>query len=226
MSEVIVLIPAKNEEKGIKQTIIDVKEKIAPDSIFVVDGHSEDKTVEIAKKQGATAIIQKGRGKGAGVLTFIESTMNLPKETIVVMTDADSTYGLDNVKEQLLLTDRYGMIVGSRFKGKIEKGAMNLLHRFGNFFFAALVTILTFHKVTDLLTGLRIFTLDSLRKMDLTAGGFEIETDMTMKCLKKKMGYKEFPCDYYNRLGKSNLNAFRDGLFILKHIIKEVFSKK
>jgi len=226
MTKVVVMIPTKNEEQGIKETILGVKQKITPDNIIVVDANSTDNTAKIAKEEGAEVLLQNGVGKGAGIITFIEKTKKYPGDTVVVMTDADSTYGLDNVKSQFPLTKEYGMLVGSRFKGKIEKGALKLLNMLGNYFFSFLVTALLKTKVSDVLTGLRVFRLDVLRKMNLKVQGFDIETEMTVKCIKNKLGYIEFPCDYYNRKGKSNLRPFQDGWVILKRIFKEVFSKK
>ena len=225
MAEIIVLVPTKNEEQGIKGTIDDIKDRISPDKIIVVDAHSKDKTIGIAKEQGAEIMLQRGKGKGAGIITFIEETQEYSPDTIVIMVDADSTYGLDNVKTQIPLTERYGMLVGSRFKGKMEKGALTKFNRFGNTVFTLLTSLLFFKKVSDLTSGLRIFRMDALRKMELKVPGFDTETEMTAKCIKRGLGYKEFPCDYYKRSGKTNLHPIKDGWKILTRIIKERFSR-
>ena len=226
MTQVISLIPTKNEEKGIKETIVKVNSCLNPDFITVVDAHSTDKTVEIAKSLGVDVILQTGVGKGAGIITFIEETKYYPEDTVVVMTDADSTYGLETIRAHIEKMENKGMLVGSRFLGKIEPGALTLLNRVGNKIFSFIATLLLKKKVTDLLSGLRIFRISALRDMGLTAHGFDTETEMTVKCIKKGLGYSEFPCNYYKRLGKSNLHPVKDGIVILKRLFNSAFFKE
>jgi dolichol-phosphate mannosyltransferase len=218
---VVFLVPARNEEKGIGRTIDEIRSAsrklgLGRPDILVVDGHSTDRTVAIAKARGAKVLVQRDRGKGAAV---IEAVATIPDSCTVVMTDADSTYSLAPLGKMLELSGRKKIIQGRRV---ITRGSMTLLNRFGNLFFNALATLTSLHLNRDILTGFRVFNAGDFKSLRLGSRGFDIESEMTLKALKKGFAVVEVPCSYTVRAGQTSLHPFRDGLVILKRIIREI----
>lgn len=212
---VVFLIPTLNEEKSIGKVIGKVKKLNIPCRILVVDGHSEDRTAEIAKNLGADVIFQKEKGKGAALS---EAVSLLSKEDIVVLVDADNTYDLQIAQKAIRLADDKTIIYGKRI---ITKNAMTPLNRLGNVFFNGLVAFLFGQFIGDMLTGLRIFKVCTFQNLNLKAKNFEIETEMTLKSLKAGIRIIELPVMYREREGNTKLRPFRDGLKILKRIFYE-----
>ncbi|NOY11051.1 MAG: glycosyltransferase, partial [Archaeoglobi archaeon] len=122
--KVRILIPALNEEESIGD-VIDGFRKLGYDNILVIDGHSTDRTREIAREKGAEVVVQSGKGKGQAVREAFE----ILDDDVVVMIDADGTYLPEDV-ELLLEPIRRGVadhVVGNRLVN-FEKGAFTRLN--------------------------------------------------------------------------------------------------
>jgi glycosyltransferase involved in cell wall biosynthesis len=216
-----VVIPAFNEEEGIAPTIREVKQAINDARIIVIDGHSKDKTLEIAKDLGAEVIIQNGRGKGDAVF---QGLANLNKETVyVAFTDADYTYPATYLKEMIELLDlnaNIGMVLGDRFSRSTDFESVKNRFYVGNRIIASIQGILNGVNLNDPLTGLRVIRFDLLKDWKPKSMGFDIEVELN--CYIKRMGYKivEIPIKYRARLGKKKL-GFRHGLGIFRRIISD-----
>ncbi len=117
-----VVIAALNEEEGIGLTLKEISQNINPNQILVVDGHSNDRTVEIAKDLGAHILFQDGLGKGDAILKamrYIDSDVDY-----VVVTDADFTYPAEYIPKMIQILDNHpevGMVCGNRFNGYAEE---------------------------------------------------------------------------------------------------------
>jgi len=220
-SSVGVVIPAFNEEEGIAPTITEIKHAINDARIIVIDGHSKDKTLEIAKDLGAEVIIQNGRGKGDAVF---QGLTNLNKETVyVALTDADYTYPATYLKEMIQLLDLnpdIGMVLGDRFSRSTEFESVKNRFYVGNRIIASIQGILNGVNLNDPLTGLRVIRFELLKGWKPKSMGFDIEVELN--CYIKRMGYEivEIPIKYRTRLGKKKL-GFRHGLGIFKRIISD-----
>jgi dolichol-phosphate mannosyltransferase len=218
---VVFLVPTRNEAAGIGKTIDEIRKAgkkagIAKPDILVVDGHSTDRTVAIARAKGARILIQKDRGKGAAL---IEAIATIPDNATVVMTDADSTYSLAPLQRMLGLSGDNTLVQGKRV---INKGSMTALNRFGNIFFNGLVTFAFLHFSRDILSGFRVFKAGTFKSLRLESRGFDIESEMTLKAIKRGYRVIEVPCDYTEREGETSLHPFKDGLLIFKRIIREI----
>jgi len=114
-----------NEEYGIGLTLTELLDNVPTSHVLVVDGHSVDRTVEIAKNLGANIVFQEGIGKGnaiAKALEHIDSGVRY-----VVLTDADYTYPAEYVPEMIEILERnpqVGMVCGNRFSGNAEPKAV------------------------------------------------------------------------------------------------------
>ncbi|MFA6048888.1 MAG: glycosyltransferase family 2 protein [Candidatus Micrarchaeia archaeon] len=217
---VIALIPTLNEERGIGKVISAFNAlKIPNSSILVVDGHSKDATVKIARKMGAKVVFQKEKGKGAALL---EAVATIPDDATVVLVDADNTYDLKNVKRMIGLVGENTMVQGRRV---VTPGSMTLLNWLGNLFFNGITIALFLHFHRDLLTGLRVFKAGTFKRLGLKAKNFEIETEMTLKAIKKGVRIIEVPASYWEREGLTKLRPLQDGIRILRRIIYERFNE-
>jgi len=214
-----IIIPTYMEEKNIGLTIKSIKKEMKKIGkkyeIIVVDKYSKDKTTKIAKRLGAKVLYDEF-GKGSALIKGFNSA----KGNVLISMDAD----LSNRAEELpLLIDavenNFDACFGSRFilGGKTED--MSLLRKIGNKFFVMLVNLLYKTKYTDLCYGYRSFKKSALKKMELKEKGFGIETEMSIKAVKKGLKVMEIPSFEKKRLhGNSNLKTFKDGFVILKTI--------
>jgi len=214
--DVTILIPTKNEEDGIGG-VIDGFKKLGYYNILVIDGHSTDRTREIAKEKGARVVLQSGKGKGQA----IAEAFKLIDTDVVVMIDGDGTYDPNDI-EMVLEPIRRGIadhVIGNRLPN-FEKGAFTRLNLIGNKTFNALFRFMYGVEVHDLLTGYRALTRDLYKSVKLEKHGFEVETELTVETIAKGFRIAEVPINYYRRKGRANLHPIKDGFHIGKTIIE------
>jgi dolichol-phosphate hexosyltransferase len=152
-----VIVAALNEEAGIGLTLAELKDNLDSSHILVVDGHSSDRTVEIAKNLCVDIAFQDGVGKGNAIIKALKLTNS--DVDYVVLTDADFTYPAKHVPGMIKILDQnldVGMVCGNRFNSQLDKKA--LINRFylGNKLLAFSHSILNGIDLHDPLTGLRV----------------------------------------------------------------------
>lgn len=232
MPELVILLPTKNEEEGIGEVIdrLPTKEEISrlgySLKIVVADGHSTDKTCQIAEEKGAMIIHQEGgAGKGNGVREALEVIFEKfsDKGSLLIMMDGDATYSPEDVVTFIEILQENEVVWGSRMRGNIAKNAMSKTNWFGNWILSLTASIVFLKRTTDLCTGYWGFRLTSLRKLHLTAEGFNLEADLFASVAKSKMRTSEIPIDYSHREGQSNLKWYRDGPRIMLMTISHRF---
>ena len=222
------VIPALNEEgivgKTIKSIPVDEIEEAGYDvEIIVVNNNSTDNTAQEAKDAGATVFLEKNRGYGnAYIRGFKEATGD-----IIIMGDADGTYPLEQSMDFInyIVDDGSDFVIGSRFKGTIEKGAMPALHQYiGNPLLTKMLNILFNSEYSDTHCGMRAFTKDALHKMNLTAPGMEFAVEMVIEAREKNLNIKEIKISYKKRGGgEAKLSSFTDGWRHVKYMLKRRF---
>ena len=222
------VIPALNEEgivgKTIKSIPVDEIEEAGYDvEIIVVNNNSTDNTAQEAKDAGATVFLEKNRGYGnAYIRGFKEATGD-----IIIMGDADGTYPLEQSMDFInyIVDDGSDFVIGSRFKGTIEKGAMPALHQYiGNPLLTKMLNILFNSEYSDTHCGMRACTKDALHKMNLTAPGMEFAVEMVIEAREKNLNIKEIPISYKKRGGgEAKLSSFTDGWRHVKYMLKRRF---
>lgn len=214
----VVLVPTLDEEPGIAATLrsIPVAELEAQGWTVrkvVVDGHSRDRTVEIARAEGAEVIRQRGRGKGDG---FRQAIRELECDALAML-DGDGTYPGEFLPALLArVADGADFAMGSRFLGTIEEGAMPRPNRLGNHFISLVATVLWGHKLHDLNTGMVAFWKPALDTLDLRADGFEIESEVYAKARRAGFRVDQVPIDYRRRLGTSKIGGMGTALRIFR----------
>jgi hypothetical protein len=210
--EVSVVIPCLNEEAGISQVVVEARDALAAAGIagevLVVDNASEDQSAELARAAGATVVYEPRRGYGSAYLAGFAAA----RGRYVVMADADGTYPLDRLGE---FVDRLhggaDMVIGNRFGGTIDAGAMPWPNRYvGNPILTGMLNLLFGSRVADAHCGLRAFRRDVLPDLKLSATGMEFASEMVIKAGKRSLRVEEIPIDYRARIGESKLVRGRD----------------
>ena len=217
------VVAALNEEHGIGPTLTDFLYNYDFHKILVVDGHSCDRTVEIAKNLGADIAFQEGLGKGNAIAKALEYIDLRTK--YVVLTDADYTYPAEYVPEMIEILERnpqVGMVCGNRFSGGVEPKAVRSSFYFGNKLLAFAHSFLNGVSLRDPLTGLRVIRTEVLDAWTVRSEGFDVEVELNRYVERK--GYKivELPIKYRKRIGEKKLKV-RHGAVILKRILQEAW---
>jgi glycosyltransferase involved in cell wall biosynthesis len=210
---VSVLIPCLNEEAAVAEVVRDgwagIEASGRPGEVIVVDNGSTDRSVELAEAAGARVVDEPERGYGAAYLRGLAEA----KGEYIVMADADGTYPLHDLAEfvdKLEAGDE--LVVGSRFKGKIHKGAMPWAHRWiGNPVLTFILNVFYGVRVSDAHCGMRAIRRSAVPRLDLQATGMEFASEMILKASKRKLRVGEIPIEYQPRIGESKLNTWRDG---------------
>jgi len=222
--DIVIVIPTLNEEKGIISTINSVEQALKEKftyKIVVVDGLSSDNTVKIAEKLGAKVIRQRRKGYGDALQAgfyFVDTRL---KSKITVMLDADGTYEpADIVKmADIILSGEADFVIGNRF-AKMDKNSMTRLNKFGNKLLSATARKLLGIKISDTQCGLRAFRTDLANIFYTSALGMPFATEMLAATYSYRIKIKEIPTSYHERIGKTKLTPFQDGLGILGTIIR------
>jgi glycosyltransferase involved in cell wall biosynthesis len=220
-----IILPALNEEETVGRVIDEIPgERIEQTGykveLLVIDNDSTDRTKEIAEEKGARVIVELVRGKGRAIRTAFESVTG----EFIFMLDADYTYPATHIPEMLkVLEEGYDVVLGSRLKGQIEKGAMSRLNLVGNHLLAFLANILYGTKISDLCTGYWGLRRGVIEGLKLDAVGFELEANMFAEIAKKGYRIGEVPVDYRRRETQPKLGSVKDGFRIGRMLIKKRF---
>jgi Glycosyl transferase family 2 len=210
--EVSFVIPCLNEEDsvaGVVAEALGVLDHAGIDGeVIVVDNGSEDASAERAAAAGARVVREPRRGYGSAYLAGLDAAQG----SYVVMTDADGSYDLSRVPEFIArLRAGDDLVLGSRFKGRIQRGAMPWSHRWiGNPALTGMLNVLFRAHVSDAHCGLRALRREALPQLDLTATGMEFASEVVIKAAKRGLRVSEIPIDYRPRMGESKLNSARD----------------
>ncbi|MBI3026865.1 glycosyltransferase family 2 protein [Candidatus Woesearchaeota archaeon] len=205
--KVIVTIPAFNEEKGIKRVVDGVKKAMSSGSynykVLVVDDGSSDRTAEIARKAGAIVYSHpKNYGLAECFKTEIEKCLEHGADVIVHI-DADFQYKPEEIPKLLKEIKRgYDLVLGSRFKGKIEH--MPFIKRVGNIAFSKVVSQVAGMYISDAQTGFRAFTRKVAEKIPINSNHTYTQ-EQIIRAIKQKLNVKEVPIYFAKRDGKSRL---------------------
>ncbi len=220
MSDVSIIIPTRNEEHNLP-LILPYLPRSA--EIVVVDGHSEDNTVKIARGLRPDAVIlhQKGSGKGNALkMGFHHAT----REFIITF-DADGSFRPSEVYKLIQkLREGYDLVKGSRFMPGGGTLDMPLNRILGNWGLTTTANTLYGSRYSDLVYGLHAFRRNALKKLMLRSDGFEMDAELYLRASRAKLRIAELPSFENKRVyGTSHLNSIRDGSRILKTILRERF---
>ncbi len=214
--DICILIPTLNEGKTIGGLVKEFRSMGFPD-ILIIDGHSTDDTVNNARSAGARVVMQSGKGKGQAVSQAFALIMS----KYVVMIDGDGTYLPGDVNKILepVITGIADHVIGNRF-ANYQKGAFTRLNLFGNVILNKIFGFAYGVWLVDILSGYRAFNKEAYKQMKLNRTGFEVETEITVECVKKDMKIVEVPITYLERASgaATKLRPIRDGFRIASTI--------
>lgn len=186
--------------------------------VIVVDDGSTDDTSARAEAAGARAVrLQRNRGKGFAQRHGVQCA----RGEIVILLDAD---GQDDPSEIPRLLNRLStadLVVGSRFLGDRKPGSITRLNTAGNRAFTALINRLFAVRLSDTQAGFRALRRDCYLDCSPRAVGFDVETDLLLRALKRGLRVVEVPVSRAPRVsGQSRLRTVRDGSRILARILR------
>lgn len=214
--DVCILIPTLNEGKTIGGLVREFKSLGYP-NILIIDGHSTDDTVKNAENAGARVVIQSGNGKGQAV----NQAFRMITSKYVVMIDGDGTYlpGEINKIIEPVTTGIADHVIGNRF-ANYQKGAFTRLNLFGNRILNKIFGFAYGVWLEDILSGYRAFNYNAIKQIELNRTGFEVETEITVECVKKDLKIVEVPITYLARVSgaATKLQPLRDGFRIASTI--------
>jgi glycosyltransferase involved in cell wall biosynthesis len=196
--ELSIVIPAMNEEITIGEFVDWCREGLARANvrgeILIVDS-STDRTPEIALAKGARVLKTPKRGLGRA---YIDAMSHI-RGKFILMGDADLTYDFRELAEFVKkFREGYEYIMGSRFSGTIEPGAMPPLHRyFGTPVTTWILNWIYGSHFTDIHCGMRGITLEALRRIRLESESWEYASELVLKAVKYELRIAEIPIHFY-----------------------------
>ncbi len=213
--EVSIVMPCLNEVETLGACIAEAREAIAKGGytaeIIVADNGSADGSQLVARELGAKVVDVQRKGYGSALIGGIDAAQG----RFVVMGDADASYDFGAIAPLIAkLRDGYDLVVGNRFLGGIEPGAMPWSHRWlGNPVLSSINKMFFHAPVGDTHCGLRAFTKDAYEKMRLRATGMEFASEMVIKASLKGMRITEVPVVLRpdGRSRPPHLRTWRDG---------------
>lgn len=218
-----IVMPCLNEErtleKCIRKAYSTLSELELPGEVIVADNGSTDTSIDIAKKLGARIVIVAEKGYGNALRAGISASYY----DYVVMGDADDSYDFSALKPFIdKLDDGFELVMGNRFKGGIQKGAMPFSHKYiGNPFLSGLGRFFFKTRIGDFHCGLRAFRKASIEKLDLSTSGMEFASEMVVKAVLFNLSITEVPCKLYpdGRDRPPHLRSIPDGLRHLEFLL-------
>jgi glycosyltransferase involved in cell wall biosynthesis len=223
--KVCIVLPTLNEALSIGNVIEEIPQRTLEEKgyhvdVLVVDGNSTDPTIQIARDKGARILVEYRKGKGRAIRTALEEI----NADYIFMLDGDYTYPTTYIPAMLEVLQKYPVVIGSRLKGKRQKGALRLLNLIGNRVLTLMANILYGTRISDLCTGYWGFRREVIQNLNLTSEGFQLEAELLTQLARK--GYKigEVPILYRSRSGKAKLKVLQDGIRIARFLIVRRFS--
>lgn len=216
---VSVVIPA-HDEAGTIAEVVRRCQASTPDllEVLVVDDGSRDDTAALAEAAGARVLrLSPNQGKGVALRRGFDEARG---ERLVCL-DAD---GQDHPEEIPLLLDALapgvGLVIGSRFIGRLEPGAISPLNRLGSYGLRAVLNGLWGLRVTDPFAGFRAFRRSALEGCTFEARHYDIEVDMLLGLVQRGVRVVEVPVRRSRREhGQTDLGSFRDGARMLRRMV-------
>ena len=220
---VTAIIPCLNEERTlgicIEKAFAAFARRGIRGEVVVGDNGSTDRSIEIAEALGARVVHQPVRGYGAA----ISAAAGAARGQYLIMADADDSYDWSELDGFIdALESGAELVMGNRFAGGIQAGAMPPLHRYlGNPVLSTVARWLHRSPIRDFHCGMRGFTRDAFAKMGARSPGMEFASEMVINAHRAGLDIREVPTKLYpDKRGRPpHLRSFRDGWRHLRLII-------
>ncbi len=213
--ELTILMPCLNEAETLAVCIRKARrfleENHVDGEVLVSDNGSTDASREIASAEGARVTCTPVRGYGSALIHGTKEAYG----DFIIMGDADDSYDFLHLMPFLKkLRAGADLVVGNRFAGGIEKGAMPFLHQYvGNPFLSFLGRLISGSRVRDFHCGLRGFRREAILGLNLRTTGMEYASEMIVMAQLHHLKITEVPTTLKKdgRSGRPHLRSFRDG---------------
>lgn len=221
--ELTILMPCLNEAETVSDCVSKARAFLTRNNVLgevlIADNGSTDGSQTLAMAAGARVVDISARGYGAALIGGIEAA----NSRFVIMGDADDSYDFQRLEGMLeKLRDGYELVMGNRFAGGIEKGAMPFLHRYlGNPVLSFIGRLFFKAPVGDFHCGLRGFSREAILRLDLNSPGMEFASEMVVKASLQKLRICEVPITLSpdGRSRPPHLRTWRDGWRHLKFLL-------
>lgn len=210
--EISIILPCRNEEKALPFCLKQINKTIKEcnlDAEVIVSDSSSDDSPNIALEMGAILVKHDKEGYGNA---YIEG-FKVARGKYIFMADADGSYDFRNIPRFIgLLKAGNDLVIGNRFGGEIDDGAMPFLHKhIGNPILSNVLGIFFGNYVSDSHSGMRAIRKEVLDRLNLRTIGMEFASEMIIKSIREGLRIKEVPIKYHKRIGDSKLKTFSDG---------------
>ncbi|RZI87919.1 MAG: glycosyltransferase, partial [Variovorax sp.] len=204
------VIPCFNEALAIAQVIEEFRAALPEAEVHVFDNNSTDDTAAVARAHGAQVTHVALRGKGNVARRMFADV----EADVYIMVDGDATYDLGAARAHIdqMVRDNLDMLVGSRVDDGADAQTYRAGHRLGNRMLTGAVAMLFGGRLSDMLSGYRVFSRRYAKSFPAVSAGFEIETELTVHALELRMPFAEEPVAYRSRPegSESKLSTYRD----------------
>lgn len=222
-TELTIVMPCLNEAETlaacIHKAMSFLKSHQIEGEVLIADNGSSDGSQEIAEKLGAKVIQVKEKGYGAALSGGIKAAQG----RYVIMGDSDDSYDFSNLMPFIeKLREGHDLVLGNRFRGGIQKGAMPFLHRYlGNPVLSRIGKIFFGSPVGDFHCGLRGFSKSAIESLNLVTRGMEFASEMIVKATLNDLKITEVPTTLSpdGRSRPPHLRTWRDGWRHLKFLL-------
>jgi glycosyltransferase involved in cell wall biosynthesis len=221
--ELSIVLPCLNEAETVAVCVTKavgwLRDSGVAGEVIVADNGSTDDSPDLARAAGARVVTVRRKGYGNALIAGIRAA----RGTYVLMADADDSYDLEHLGpflEQLRTGD--DLVMGNRFAGGIEPGAMPWLHRrIGNPVLSGIGRLFFHTPVRDFHCGIRAFRKDAIVDLGLRAGGMEFASEMIVKASLANLRISEVPTTLRRdgRTRAPHLRSFRDGWRHLRFLL-------
>ena len=223
MQRLMVLLPVLNEALGL-QWVLErlpleaLKAKGYETTVLVMDGHSTDRTEEVASSFGVLFIDQDDDGKGSAIRHGFRMAVELEADA-VVMLDADGTYNPSEMLALLVGLNDENVVIGDRLNGDLAPDAMTRTNYVGNRLLTWMASALYGSISRDVCSGYWAFSRGAIEQLRLNSVSFEIEAEMFASMVHQRVPFRYHPISYRARLGEAKLGSTADGWKIFRKLI-------
>ena len=221
--EITILMPCLNEVETLGRCIVKARGFLIRSGIIgevvVADNGSIDSSQQVAAVQGARVVSVAEKGYGSALLAGIRAA----RGRYIIMGDSDDSYDFSRLDLFVAkLRAGYQLVMGNRFLGGIEPGAMPALHRYlGNPVLSAIGRMFFHSPCGDFHCGLRGFEREAILGLDLQAPGMEFASEMVVKATINQLRITEVPTTLSpdGRSRPPHLKSWRDGWRHLRFLL-------
>ena len=220
-AQVVVGIPAYNEENAVGSTVLGVKRYA--DDVVVVDDGSTDRTPEIVAQADVTLLQhERNRGKGAAIRTLFEHAQDLDCDALVLL-DADGQHDPADVPAlaKPVVEDEADMVIGSRYLAPEDRDETPVYRRVGQVVLDYCTAQVTGANLTDSQSGFRALSPEALSELSITTDGMGVESEMIDSATNQGLTIDERAIDArYENLEGQTYNPVKHGLTVMLFLVR------